>query len=145
MSKQLTVDDFQQSLNGHIASKGDEVQGKYGPQIGWNELLRILEDRSVVRYPCKIVFDAAPLQQGECAHPVSNGELPEEGFTIYVHPFFALQLSRVPYLVLYQLVLVNYGDFASADDGETFGSRSLGLAKEDYYQTLCELTDQIDA
>lgn len=145
MPKQLTADDFQQSLNGHVASKGDEIQEKYGPRIGWSELLRILEDRSVVRYPCEIVFDAAPLQAGEFAHPVGNGELPEDGFKIHVHPFFQLQLSRVPYLVLYQLVLINYGDFASADDAETFGSHALGLSKDEYYQTLCELTDQIQA
>jgi len=145
MSKQLTVDDFQQSLNGHVAAKGDEVQDKYGPQIGWSELLKVLEDRSVVRYPCKIVFDTTPLQQGEFAHPVSNGERPEDGFTIYVHPFYSIQLSRVPYLVLYQLVLVNYGEFASPDDAETFGSHALGMAKDDYYQALCDLIDQIDA
>jgi hypothetical protein len=144
MSKQLTSDDFHQSLNGHVAAKGDEIHEKYGPHIGWTELLRILEDRAVVRYPCSVVFDAAPLQQGEFAHPVCNGERPEDGFIIYVHPSFALQLARVPYLVLYQLVMVNYGDFASGDDAETFGSHALGLTKDDYYQILCDLADQVD-
>ena len=143
MSKQLTVDDFQQSLNAHVTSKGAEIREQYGPHIGWNELLQILEDRSVVRYPCEIVFDAAPLQEGEFAHPVANSEQPEEGFKIYVHPFFATQLSFVPYLVLYQLVLVNYGDFASPDDAETFGSHALGLSKEEYYDALCDMADQI--
>jgi hypothetical protein len=45
--------------------------------------------------------------------------------------------------VLYQLVLVNYGEFASADDAETFGAHALGLAKDDYYQALCRLADEI--
>jgi hypothetical protein len=40
-------------------------------------------------------------------------------------------------------VLVNYGDFASANDAETFGAAALGLGKEEYYQTLCELADQL--
>jgi hypothetical protein len=144
MSKQLTVDDFQQSLNGHVAAKGDEIHEKYGPDIGWNDLLKILEDRSVVRYPCEILFDSAPLQQGEFAHPVCNGPRPEDGFKIYVHPFFSLQLSHVPHMVLYQLVLVNYGEFASADDAETFGSHALGTSKENYYKTLCDLADQLE-
>jgi hypothetical protein len=143
MSKQLTVDDFQQSLTTHVAAKGDEIHEKFGPDIGWNELLQILEDRSAVRYPCEIIFDAAPLQEGEFAHPVSNTEQPEDGFKIYVHPFFATQLSRVPYLVLYQLVVVNYGDFASPDDAETFGSHALALTKDDYYHALCDMVDQI--
>ncbi len=41
MSKQLTVDDFQQSLNAHFANKGEEIREKYGRHIGWNQLLKI--------------------------------------------------------------------------------------------------------
>src|SRR5438093_366387 len=114
MSNQLTVEDFKQSLTSHIAAKAEEARAKYGPRFGWQELLRLLEDRSAARYPCEIVFDTGPLLDGEFAHPAPNSDNPEEGFKIYVHPFFRTQLSRVPYLVLYQLVLVNYGPFASA-------------------------------
>jgi hypothetical protein len=145
MSKQLTAEDARQSLNAHVASKGDEIRQKFGPRIRWIELQRILEDRNCVRYPCEIVFEAAPLQAGEFAHPVAKGEQPDAGFTIFVHPFFMTQLEKVPYLVLYQLVLVNYGEFASADDAETFGAQALGLAKDDYYRVLCEMADQIAA
>jgi len=49
----------------------------------------------------------------------------------------------VPYLVLYQLVLVNYGDFASPDDAETFGANALSITKNDYYRALCEMADEI--
>src|SRR5262245_1103058 len=136
MSKQLTAEDARQSLNAHVASKGDEIHVKYGPKIGWPELQQILEDRSCVRYPCEIVFDAASLEAGEFAYPAAKGETPAAGFTIFVHPFFMTDLKRVPHLVLSQLVLVNYGEFASADDAETFGAHALGLAKEDYYRTL---------
>ena len=62
MSTQLTADDARQSLNAHVASKGAEIREKYGPHIGWNELLQVLEDRSLVRYPCEIIFDAAPFK-----------------------------------------------------------------------------------
>src|ERR1019366_1294120 len=126
MAIQLTAEDARQSLNGHVAAKGAEIRTKYGPTIGWKELLRIMADRACVRYPCEIVFDAGPLEPGEFAHPVAKGERPEDGFTMYVHPFFMTQLERVSSLVLYQLVLVNYGEFASADDAETFGAAALG-------------------
>jgi hypothetical protein len=139
-----TADDGRQSLNAHVAAKGDEIRVKYGPHLGWAELQRILQDRTCVRYPCDIVFDAAPLQSGEFAHPVARGESPEEGFDLYVHPYFMMQPERIPYLVLYQLVLVNYGGFASPDDAETFGACAMGLPKEEYYQALCELADEID-
>ena len=143
MSRQLTSDDARQSLNAHIAVKGLEIREKYGPHIGWGQLLQILEDRSCTRYPCEIIFDAAPLRPGEFAYPAPKGQRPEDGFIMYVNPFFATRPERVAYLVLYQLVLVNYGDFASPDDAETFGARVLGLSKDEYYQALCALADQL--
>ena len=143
MSKQLPADDFRPPLNTHVAAKGAEIFERYGPRLGWKELQRILEDRALVRYPCEIVFDASPLQSGEFAHPVAKGSRPEDGFIMHVHPFFQSQLDDVLWLVLYQLVLVNYGEFASADDAETFGASALGISKEEYYRTLCALADQL--
>lgn len=141
--RRLTAEDARQSLSAHVAAKGEEIRAKYGPHIGWAELQRLLQDRSCVRYPCEIVFDAAPLQPGEFAWPEPKGPKPEDGFTMYVHPYFMTQPEVVPYLVLYQLVLVNYGPFASADDAETFGAAALGLSKDEYYEALCKLADQI--
>jgi hypothetical protein len=139
----LTADDARQSLNSHVAAKGGEIRAKYGPNIGWKELLRILEDRACVRYPCEIAFDAGPLNPGEFAHPVAKGERPEDGFILYVHPLFMTQLPQVPHLVLYQLVLVNYGEFASPDDAEIFGAAVLGLARDEYYRIISQMADQI--
>src|SRR6185503_16845032 len=72
MATKLTTEDARQSLNAHVASKGLEIREKYGPRIGWAELQRILQDRSCVRYPCEIAFDATPLEPGEFAHPVAK-------------------------------------------------------------------------
>ncbi len=143
MPTQLTAEDAKQSLAAHVAEKGAEIYQKYGPRIGWKELLRILEDRTCIRYPCEILFDTRPLQPGECAHPVPKGERPEDGFCLYVHPFLLSQLHFVPHLALYQLVLVNYGEFASSDDAETFGAASLGISKDEYYDALCSLHDAV--
>ena len=145
MAVQLQAQDARESLNTHVAAKGDEVRQKYGPHIGWAELQRILADRSCVRYPCELVFDASQLQPGEVAHPVPKGDQPEDGFTMHVHPFFMTQLEEVPLLALYQLVLVNYGEFAAPDDAETFGAAALGLSRDDYYTRLCGLADQVAA
>jgi hypothetical protein len=133
--------DARQSLNASAAAIGAGIYEKYGPRIGWTQLLQILGDRSCVRYPCEIVFDATPLQAGELAHPVAKHSQPEDGFSMYVHPWFMTQLEQVPLLVLYQLVLVNYGAFAGPDDAETFGAAALGLSKDEYYETLCALAD----
>jgi hypothetical protein len=139
------TEEVRQSLSAHVAEKGVEIFHKYGPRVGWSELLRLLEDRACVRYPCRIAFDAARLEPGEFAHPVPLGERPEDGFTIHVHPVFMAQLEAVPALVLYQLVVVNYGGFASADDAEAFGAAALGMSCSEYYATVCELADQVQA
>jgi len=143
MAIQLTADDAKQSLTAHVVTKGLEIREKYGPDIGWNELLLVLEDRSVCRYPCEIVFDTEPLREGEFAFPKAKGEIPEEGFIVCVHPSFKTQMDRVAYLVLYQLVLVNYGDFASPLDAEAFGAAALGITTGEYYRILCSLADEI--
>ncbi|HUJ44477.1 MAG TPA: hypothetical protein VLW52_12815 [Opitutaceae bacterium] len=143
MATRLTAEDARQPLNAHAAAKGVEIREKYGPNLGWRELLRLLDDRAHVRYPCSIVFDAAPLNPGEFAHPVARSARPEDGFTIYVHPFFLTRREQVPALVLYELVLVNYGEFASSDDAEAFGAAALGLTRDEYYDALCRMADQI--
>ena len=145
MAIQLTAQDAKESLTAHLAARGFEINQKYGPRIGWNELVRLLEDRACVRYPCEIVFEADGLLPGEFAHPFPKGERPEDGFTMRVHPLFLTQPDRVPLLVLYQLVLVNYGEFASSADAETFGAASLGLDREEYYRALCGMADELDA
>lgn len=145
MPTQLTAEDFKQSLNAHVAEKGSEIYAKFGPRIGWNELMFILEDRAFCRYPCQIRFDADPLLPGELAHPVANSDRPEEGFTMFVNPFCCADLNRAVLPVLYQLVAVNYGEFASSDDAETFGACALGITKDDYYRALCEMDDQAAA
>ena len=143
MARQLTLEDAKQSLTAHIATKGAEIHARFGPRIGYAELQRLLADRDCTRYPVEIVFSAAELRDGEFAHPVAKSGNPEDGFTLHVHPYFATQLAYVPALVLYQLVLVNYGDFASPTDAEVFGAAVLGMTQEDYYHGLCEMADLV--
>ena len=143
MAAPPSAQDARESLNASAAAIGGEIYEKYGPRIGWTQLLQILEDRSCTRYSCEIVFDATPLHAGEFAHPVAKGDYPADGFTMYVHPRFMMQLDQVPLLVLYQLVLVNYGAFAAAEDAETFGAAALGLGQEEYYRALCGLMDEL--
>ena len=143
MATQLTAADARQSLTAHVEAKGVEVFVKYGAPMDGATLQRLLADRAYVRYPCEIVFDAAALQPGEFAHPAPKGASPEDGFTMFVHPLFAAQPDRVPALVLYQLVAVNYGEFASAEEAETFGAAALGLTRDEYYAMLCDCADQV--
>jgi len=143
MARQLKSADVRSSLCADLAAKAAAIREKYGPHIGWNELHQLLEDRDFAPFPCEIRFDADPLLPGEFGHPVPKGPSKDQGFIIYLHPFYETRLACVPYLVLHQLVLINYGDLATADDAETFGSLALGLFKDDYYRVLCELSGKL--
>ena len=143
MNTPPTAEDAKRSLNYHVADKGLEIRGRFGPKIGWKELQDILLDRALVRYPCEVKFTSDGLNEDELAYVHSLGDKPEDGFELRVHPVFMTELPLVPHLVLYQLVAVNYGDFASIDDAETFGAAALGMEKEDYYNTICRLADQL--
>ncbi len=145
MPTQLTAEDARQSLTAHVAAKGIAVFCDYGPRLDWAALQRLLQDANQVRYPCEIVFDASRLRPGECAHPEPRGARPEEGFAMQVHPYFEADRDRVVPLVLYQLVAVNFGAFASAHDAETFGAAALGLTCDEYYAALCALADELAA
>jgi hypothetical protein len=63
--------------------------------------------------------------------------------SIYVHPFFDSNPPDAVVLVLYQLVVVNYGPFASSEDAKAFGAAALGLSEDAYYARLCEIADQL--
>jgi hypothetical protein len=140
---QPSLEGARQSLSDHVAAKGAEIRAKHGPDIGWQELKRILADRECVRYPCELVFDASPLQTDEVAYPRPRGARPEDGFDLCIHPYFSVDASRVPLLALYQVVAINYGAFASPEDAEIFGAAVLGIPREEYYSALCEMADEI--
>ena len=143
MERKLTVEDARQSLTSHATEKGAQFFEKYGPEITWKQLLIAMEDRSVVRYPCRVSFESTGLLPGEMAHPFPEGNEPDEGFALRVHPIYMTDLHGAAAIVLYQIVLVNYGEFAGAEDAEAFGSAALGIDNEDYYRMLCELADKL--
>ena len=145
MAHQLTIEDARQSLAAHVADRGAEIRERFGPRIGMEELQRIMEDRTCVRYPCALRFGAQPLQPGELAYPQPRGETPEAGFTIVVHPRLAADPAACVAAVLYQLVVVNYGEFAGPEDAESFGAAVLGCPREEYYTALCGWADSLAA
>ena len=141
--RQLTEEDAKQSLQNHIQVKAGEARDKYGSNIGHAEILKMLEDREVVRYPVKIVFACDALQEGEFAFVQAIGTSPNEGFILHIHPAFETRKDDLPLLIAYQLVVINYGDIATGNEAELFGATLLGIEVDNYYERLCSLTDSL--
>ena len=143
--RRLTEEDGRRALRDHAAEKGAEGRAKAGGRVGWAELSALLEDRSVVRYPTRVVFDDRPLEPGEFAWARPLGERPSDGFEIVVHPYFRDREEDLPLLVAYHLVAVNYGEIATREEAEAFGAALLGLEVDDYYERVCRLADELAA
>ncbi|MHC4413787.1 MAG: hypothetical protein ACYS0G_00730 [Planctomycetota bacterium] len=127
----------------HLAGKAASARLRYGLYVDAESIVRMLDDRAVVRYPTSIRFDAAPLQPHEFAHTQPLGFDPSDGYCLFIHPHFERQPENWPLLIAYHIPAINYGDVVEAAHAELFGATLLGLDVETYYRALCELADSI--
>jgi len=127
----------------HAAEKAKEIRARHGPDIYYSTVLRIIEDRKSTRYPVQIRFVSEGIEPGMFARTEQVSEDLDEGYVISLHSHFQDRADVLPALILYQLVLVNYGDLATAHDAEVFGSGVLGLAQDTFYEQIVSLTDAL--
>jgi len=128
----------------HAAEKAKQIRAQYGPNIDYSTLLTILEDRKSVRYPVEIVFSIECLEPGMFGRtaPLFE-EMPSKGYRVFLHEKLQEREDLIPAMVLYQVVVANYGDLATAMDGEIFGAGVLGMERDEYYKLICEVTDSL--
>lgn len=131
------------AVSQHALAKAAEIRERYGPVIDYSTVLAILEDRKSTRYPVQIRFTTDGIEPGMFAKTVPVSENPDDGYVMSIHARLEDQPQVLPALILYQSVLVNYGDLATAHDAEIFGSGVLGMDRDDYYELLIDLTDAL--
>lgn len=131
------------TISQHAMHKAEEIRARYGPIIDYPVILQLLEDRRSVRYPVKIQFVSDGIEPGLFGKTEPVSEDPADGYVISLHRYYEDQPKVLPALILYQLVLVNYGDLATANDAELFGSGVLGMDRDTYYEQIAALTDAL--
>ena len=143
MSFRPSAADGQQALRDHVLAKALEARDKYQGCIDRAAMFKLLEDRSVVRYPVGVRFDAEPLRPGEFACLEALGQHPTEGFCLFVHPLFEPVDELLPLLIAYYIPTINYGDVATHVEAELFGSTLLGFDCQEYYRLVCSAADTV--
>ncbi|MCA8959524.1 MAG: hypothetical protein KDC38_03375 [Planctomycetes bacterium] len=143
MSERLTEHDARVALRDHVLEKAEAARRRYGDLRGRGDLLRLLSDSDVLRYPVQLRFDASELEPGEFGYVRPNAEDPRQGFVLFVHPSLEHDFDACVRAVLYHLVVVNYGEIATGAEAEAFGASILGVDVEQYYCDLCELSDRL--
>jgi hypothetical protein len=145
MNPRPTAEEARQSLRDHVVTKAiDARRGRVVP-IDRAEMMRLLDDRAVVRYPLGVRFDAEPLRAGEFACLERLGERPSDGFCLFIHPMFESVDELIPLLIAYYIPSVNYGEVATHVEAELFGAALLGIDVEEYYRILCSVADTVAA
>jgi hypothetical protein len=127
----------------HAIDKAKEIRARYGPVIDYPTVLRILEDRRCIRYPLKVQFVTEGIEPGMFGKTEPVSEDLDEGYVVSLHQAFEDRPDVLPALILYQSVLANYGDLATADDAEIFGSSVLDMEREAFYAQIVDLTDTL--
>jgi hypothetical protein len=127
----------------HASEKAKDIRSRYGTDIDYETLLDILNDRKSTRYPVQLRFSTDNIEPGMFALTEALSENPDDGYVITLHSALEERRDILPALILYQLVLVNYGDLATANDAELFGSTVLDVGREHYYEQIVSLTDSL--
>ncbi len=131
------------AVSEHAAGKAAEIRDRYGPAIDYRTLLRILGDRRCTRHPVEIRFVSEGIEPGLFGKTQQVSDDPADGYIISLHASLQDRPDALPALILYQSVLVNYGDLATAIDAEMFGAGVLGMDRDDYYALIVGLTDSL--
>lgn len=131
------------AITRHAIEKANEIRAHYGCDIDYPVILRILEDRKCTRYPVQLKFVSESIESSLFADSKAVSDNPDDGYIIAIHPNFEQNTEALPALILYQLVLVNYGDLATPIDAEFFGSTVLGMERDSYYEYIMLLTDSL--
>ncbi len=139
----LTLEDGRRAAGAHALERGHQLKLKYGNFVDRETLDRILLDRDFVRHPTRLKFSRDNLEPGMFGHAERSGDKASDGYIIYVHEHFEDRPGDLAALVFYLLVTVNYGDFATYNEAEEFGSSAMGMGKEEYYNYICRLADSI--
>ncbi|MEW8027154.1 MAG: hypothetical protein AB2792_07195 [Candidatus Thiodiazotropha sp.] len=127
----------------HALEKAKEIRTRYGDEIDYQAVLCMLEDRKSVRYPVQVKFVSEGIEPGMFARTEPVSDNPADGYSILLHSYFENRHDDIPALILYQLVLVNYGDLATANDAEIFGATVLGMDRDAYYERIVSLVDEV--
>ena len=131
------------AVSQHATEKAAEIRSRYGPEIDYPAVLRMLEDRRCIRYPVEIRFVVDGIEPGMFGKTDPASKDPADGYVISLHRSFENRSDLLPALILYQSVLVNYGDLATAIDAELFGAGILGLDRDAFYEQIVAVTDAL--
>ncbi len=143
VGKGLTIEQGRQAFAHHVIERALALREKCGDFLDDEAVQTLLNDRDFVRHPTRLEFDSSKIEPGFFAAVEAVAGSPTNEHVIFLHEHFRGRPRDIANALLYQLVLVNYGDIATREEAELFGAAALGMDQETYYQSLCRLADEL--
>lgn len=141
--KKKNAQRLREGLENHIRFVAGKTLEKYGDIDSLEVLRKLLEDREIVRFGTKLIFDSEQLPEGGAAGLQPLGDEPGEGYFICLHPVFEEREEDIIALALYTIPKINYGKIAKEREAELFGSILLGIEQAEYRDRVERLRSEV--
>lgn len=135
----------QRSLLDHLVAQAQVARGRHAPFLG-SQLDDLLQDRTCVRHPVRLVFEFGEMALHQFAQPdIDWRNVEQGGRVLYLRPLLRERPEGILLAVAYLLPVINYGDIVTDEHCVHFGAALLGLAPEEFYRRICALADEVGA
>ena len=123
---------LREGLRGHVEMVAQRGRAKYPSVEKLDELMQLIGDSEIVRFPTSIVFSEDDSSSPEAVKVERDHNTQDESYIITLNNNFREREADAVMLALYVVVNINYGKIAKKEEAETFGSILLGISEEDY-------------
>jgi len=132
------------ALKAHARDKARQAKKKLGGPLISDNIEVFLNDPECLRYKTRIVFTREGLDPHQFAQPNMSKE--EAGYTCTLHIDPALQTRQelIHFVVAYMAAVINYGDAATPELAEIYGSILAGLPAGRFYKQICTIADLLE-
>lgn len=131
---------LESALESHAAVAASRALDTLGGPLSFTNLSQFLE--SCLRFPTVLQFDDDGLEPQQFARPSFEDRDGLRTCILRIRPHFENQTKDLPYIVAYMAATINYLDSASSALCEDFGATLMGVRTEDFYQSVCRISDQ---
>jgi len=128
-------------LDEHAERAADRAIAILGGALTVETLPKYLDHEACLRYPTRIVFDAAGIEANQFGEPFLVDFGGRRTCELHIHPRFVDRPALVPLFLAYLSPVINYGPIVSFELCEWYGARLTGMEQDVYYQMLCSSID----
>ena len=130
---------FDAALFEHARFAAERARTRLGGPLNEMNLSVFLIDPQCLRYVTRLAFDRIGLAPNQFAQPELQGNV----CCLHVDPLLKDKPDMLYLAVAYMAAVINYGDAATSELAERYGSLLTGLSQEDFYLKISALADFI--